>query len=317
MPLINQSVIDTANTAFLTKFEEMFQRGDQGFWKLFTEIVPAKSENITINFLGDMPTMREWVGNKVYQVMRAYSQTAKLKTWEKSFYLYRKEVEYDMTGMVGTRINQFMRSLDYYDKMVTDVLVGNPTGYDGVALFSASHPNGPAGATQSNVTTSALSFATFEAAQQAGAELRSENSEPMFVTYDTLMVGPKNQTVALEIADADERKVWVKNDGTFGNQGSTSTNIVGGISVPNVYVGKYDVVINPRLVGAYDDYAFLLSTKGPIKPIVVYEGKPPTAYSQIDMEGEKRFNADIFAWSVEADSVAVAGPWQAAYAFIL
>lgn len=315
--LLNQSYLDDVNTTFLTKFNELYERGGPGSWQIFTEIVNVSSKNIQIDLFGAFgATWREWIGPKVYNIVRLYEQTATLKRWEKSFYLDRMDLDYDKSGALGRKIDYFLNTISFYDKIATDVLVSNPTGYDGVALFSASHPHGPALATQSNTTTSALSFSTFESALIAGQSFQDETSEPFEVIYDTIMVGPKLQTVAFEIAGVD-RKVWVKNDGTFGAQGSTSTNIVGGFAVNNVYEGKYKVIINPRLVGTYDDYWYLMSTGSGPKPIVIYQGRAPQAYKMTEMESGLRFQEDKFAWSLEADAVAVAGAWPTIYAGIL
>jgi phage major head subunit gpT-like protein len=314
MAFSNPSAIEAAGTTFETKFLELFENGDPGTYQLFTEKVSASSEVIEVDVLGAMPVVREWVGPKVYWPRRLYTQTVRMKPWEASFDMPRSKVIFDKTGFVARAINGFLSNLSIYDKIVTDLLISNPTGYDGVALLSASHPHGPAGATQSNLTNVALSPGAVETAMQAGEELRDENSEPMGVFYDTLMVGPKNRSMAFEIAGVD-RKVAVDNDGVFHKAGGSPTadSVVSGFAMSNVWAGKFNVVINPRYVGAADDYWDLLVTNGPAKPIVLYEGEAPHSVSQTEMTSEKRFNQNLFAYSVEAYAVPAAGAWQMIY----
>jgi len=315
----NGSYLDNANIAFQERFQDLYGATAPGSYQTFAEVVPTDAKVTQVDAFGAFgATWREWVGPKVFMTTRLYTQQVTLKRWEKSFYLDRMDYQYDRTGKVGRKINQFLSGASFYDKIATDVLVANGTGYDGVALYSSSHPHGASGATQSNVTTSAFSENAVEAAMIAMQSYQDEAGEPLGggIVADTIMVGPKNMIAALEFAGVD-RKVWVKSDGTFGHEGATSTSIVGGFAMNNIWQGKFTVVVNPRLVGAYDDYWYLFSSSTGAKAVIIYEGRAPVAIAKTQMEDDLRFFQDKMAWSMEADAVGASGAWMTTYAGIL
>lgn len=320
----DQSKLDAASTYFETRFGELYNTGGlvTGYYERLTTKIPTDSKKIQVDFLGSLPAVEKWVGAKTFKTIRNYQQTATLDKWHKTFRIDRMDVRYDRTGQVGSKIDAFLNDLaSFYDKIVTDVFVSNPTGYDGVALFSASHPHGPAGATQSNLTTSALSFATFNTAMVAIMGYLDESSEPLPVTQFgqlTLMVGPKLLTTALEIAEAELKPVGVDAGNVFYEPGATPGTNVAATTRYNVWRGKVDVIVNNRLNGTYDDYWFLLNNTVPgASPILLYEGRAPEPIPCTDMDSTPRFINDEFWYSVEADAVAVAGAWQTVYAGIL
>lgn len=315
--IINQStIVDVANTTFNAVFDEVFAAQPPGAWQLYTEKLGTGSKINELDLLEAMPVVREWVGSKVFQAIRASSLSATVKKYEKSFAIDRLDLAADKLGMIGRRINMFMSDAGQIcDKICFDTLVSNsgngPTCYDGKALFATDHPRS-AGSTWANKTTTALSFSQHDTIMQAGAGLRDDNGEPMRIAYDTLIVGPKNFKIASEITQSTERLAAVD------NSGAESGTRVAAATIPNVFGGgQLTLVVDPRLVGTYDDYYYYLDSRRGPKPLVMFEFRSPEAIAQDSMDSEGRFTLDQLRYSVECDAVATAGSPHVAYAGIL
>lgn len=318
MPIQNQStVVDAVNQTFHDMFAEVFSRGAPGVWSVYTDKIATNSKLNEIDVLEAMPVVRKWVGAKVFQSILASKLSVSVETYEKSFAISRLDLMADKMGMVTKRLGDFLRGdgSGEIDKICSDALISNsgngPTCYDGQALFSTTHPRSN-GTTWSNKTTSALSFAQFDAIMVAGMSLRDDNGEPMRISYDTLVVGPKNQKIAMEITQSTERVIGVDNAGI-----ETGTRIAA-TSIPNVYGGgQTTLIVDPRLVGTADDYYYLLDTTRGAKPIVYFSFRDPEAITMDQMNDTNRFLNDQFLYSVELDGVAAAGSPHVAYAGIL
>lgn len=314
MEITNQQVLDQANTTFRAMWEK-FGAAEPGLFSLFTEVIPTDSETNTFDFVTAFPQVQEWVGEKVFEVMRAYAWTITLKTYAKNLAQNFRKVRYDRNGMLGRAIKRFLTTTSIYDKVVTDVLLANPTGYDAVALFSASHPHGPSGSTQSNLAASTTwGPAAHKAAVVAGSSLRDEVGESLNVSYDTVMVGPSNVHLAQEITKSSTRVVPVNASGAEASASVVATGQVDNYLGMDLFTGgEMQVALNPRLVGSHAGKVFYFDTKKGASPVLLLEGRKPEAVEQTRMDDEGRFMKNELRWSVEADIAAGAGLWQTAY----
>lgn len=314
MGIANQDVLDAANLTAEGVFDEIFTNPGTRLFELFTEVVPTGSKVNEIDILETMPVIKKWTGAKEFDSIQASYLRATIEKWHRSFEIDRLDLTADKLGMIGRRIRQWVTSAARdYDKIATDALLANPIGYDGVAIASTAHPRGPSG-NQGNTGTTALSFPQHDTVMIAGASLRDQNGESLGVSYDTLMVGPKLAKLGREITQSTERVVPISAAGV-----EAYASAVAATSIPNkagleVYTGgSMTLVVNPRLVGTYDDYyVYQDTTLGP-KPIRLYEFRAPELIEQLSMDGETRFLLDKFRWSIETDCVAAPGAWQTFY----
>ena len=318
MPITNQAILDTASTTFRAAFDEIFELGAPGAWSNYTEIIPTSSKVNEVDILETMPVVREWTGAKIFPDIRASSFSLTVRKYEKSFAIDRLDAMADTTGLIGRRIASFISAGgdggSIYDRIAHLALTANGVGYDGVALFSAAHPRGSGGATQSNITTTALSFANHRAILTTMQSLTDENGEPLRISPDVLMVGPSNAALGMEITGSDKRLQLVTAAGVL----DPAAAGVAAATVPNVFGGgMMDLVVDPRLVGAFDDhYYYVDRMRGP-KPILGYEFRAPEGIEQTAMDDEGRFMNDELRFSVECDVVFGSGDWHVAHAGIL
>lgn len=315
MPISNQSALANANTMFSAFAEEIFGEGRAmpGVYSEYTEIRQTDTKLVEHDVVEAFPVVRQWLGEKQFPDVVAATQSITVLTYEQSFAIKRLDLLSDRTGVVGRGLRRFLDESAYiYDNLAHAALIANGTGYDGVSLFSASHPRGPAGATQSNTSTTALSHVQFEAVMIAGASLRDANSEPLRINYNLLRVGPKLAALAREITGSNERVIAVDNSGA---ESGTRVAAATGPNARGLQVfdgGAVRVVVDPRLVGTYDDYYYFFdTTRGPA--LIGYEMRAPEAIAMDRMDDEGRFTADEFRYSVECDIVFAPGLWQTAY----
>ena len=310
MGIQNQSIIDNASATFRAKFDEIFAARPPGPYERYTEIIDTDSIVNEVDVLETMPVVRQWIGAKVFQSILASNFTASIVKYERSFKMDRLKLKGDKTGSIGRRINMMMSDAgQIFDNICFSTLMANSTGYDGVAVYATTHPRGPAGANQANITTTALSFTQHDAIMVAGGSLRDNNSESVRVSYDTMIVGPSNLRLGKEITQSKERVVGMAGDGT--QDGGTR---VAAATIPNVYSGgDMDLIMDPRLVGSYANKVVYVDSKIGPKPVILYVMRAPEPVEQTAMDSEGRFNNDELRYSVECDVTGAPGAWQSSY----
>lgn len=314
------AAVASSDITFLKKFQETFQGKFPGPESLFCDVVPASSKNVEIPFLVNTNTWREWKGQKQIGAIKAYKQSISFRKFENTFGLDRSDVEYDPTGNVGRIIAQHIdAAAANFSKIIFDEHVSasgaGPTGYDGVALYHTAHPMAD-GSTQGNKTTSALSFSTYDAAFQSMTSLIGHDGQPLNIVPNLLVCGPKLRKTAMDIAGGNVRPVAVNSSNAYADPGGTLTPVAA-TNVQNVFQGEITVAINERLVGAYDDYWYLMCTTKADKPMLMVQQRGPTPIPATQMDGSIRFLADKFLYSIEADVSPAAGLWVTSYAGIL
>lgn len=318
MSITDRSIIENASITYKSIADEVFENRPPGEYQRWTDVRSTDSKTVEHDAMEAMPVVREWTGAKQFKDVQAASVSHTIKTYEASFRIKRLDLLTDRTGMTARRMRSFLSDTAYiYDKLSHEALVANGTGYDGVALFSSSHPRGPAAATQSNTSSTALSHAQFEAVMVSGASLRDANSEPLGISYNVLRVGPKLAAIAREITGSNERVIAVADDGL---EAGTRVAAATGPNFRGVQVfsgGSVDVIVDPRLVGTYDDYYYFFDTTRGAPALVGYEFRSPEAIEMSAMDDDARFHRDEFLYSVECDVVFVPGAWQVSYAGIL
>lgn len=303
--------LDAANTVFVTEFGDVFGEVGEGIWPMLVEEVQLDGLSMELILEDDLSEVREWVEGetKKYDGERAYSVAYSTKTHYMAKELPRKRVTLDKTGATGQSLRRFLqRARPMLDKVVMDRLTSNPTGYDGVSLISASHPNGPNGTTQSNSTSNPISDSEFESGIAAMRSLQRENGDYYDMSPTHLIVHPDDERRARELAQADERPVAVGDDGTVNPGGSNGT---GAAAITNVYRGIVDVLVSPRLTSG--DWLLADLGKPGIRPWIIGFARRPEPIEADSMDDSERRNRDVFQWAIETDLAHGPGHWQCLY----
>jgi phage major head subunit gpT-like protein len=296
----------TANTVVHSKFDDIFGGGyESPSFPVFAEVVPGlNAQTLENNVIGPVALLREWTGMKQIKSVRGYKNSAETKAYEATMGFRRR----DLIGAGGDMVLRRLAELPVanrggMERLASEYLTANPTGYDGVALYSASHPHADAaGNVQSNLTALDLSYSGLEQAQYTASLLTLENGDPADISIDTIEVGPKLLNRALDLAEAESRTQSVNQDGV-----ADSGWRVAAAPIHNVFKGRYTVIENKRLTGftwrTYD------SSKA-AKPVIVGVNRAFELIKNWDMESYERFMNDTLLTSVEGDLILLAGDWH-------
>lgn len=296
--LSDATKLDAANTAYMAASESIFSKDLPGSFGLITEQTDDHENNLA-EWLdaGVTPMMRRWNGSKEHEGFRILRQTARIEPFAVGIELKRRDVLRDKSGVVNRRINTFLtNTAGELNRQVWEAFIANPTGIDGVALLSDSHPYGY-GSTGlwDNLTTDALSFTAFNAARAAMRGFRHHNGKFFGVKPTHLFVGPAKERLAKEIVGAN-RYLTLATAGT-------EAGVVGATTIDNVYKGDCEVVVVDEFANGTngDDWVMADLRPGIGKPVWLVLDRAPEGISMFNMDDPERYNRDVFQASVEGD----------------
>ena len=260
---------------------------------LYKEIAmetPSTTDAETYAWLGDLPGMREWIGDREVQNLSGSDYTIKNKSWELTFGIPREAVEDDKIGLYNPGVESLGReAATHPDELVFKLLKdGFPAlCYDGKPFFSDAHPVGDG--TVSNLGHAELSVDAYIAARAAIMSLTNSKGRPLNLIPDKLVVPPALESKARDILIAD---------------------YINGTK--NTMQGTAKPLVAPWLAGA-DKAWYLLCTNRPVKPVIHQTRKPAKFVSKTNETDDNVFFAKTFLYGVDSRENVGFGFWQMAY----
>jgi phage major head subunit gpT-like protein len=299
--------LEAISTTYKTEiFEAAYEKSGENAYQAFCAVDEADGEFYQmVGFLGN-PRMQEWVGGKTYDAMRAYNHTIKVTPKHASVEISKASLRGDKLSVIAKKLASFLsEAASHRNDQATTALSGGfgaITGFDGVSLFSAAHPFGPNGGTNSNTQNLALNSVNLETAIVAMQSWRDENGNPFGRSPTVLMVGPHYVSIAKQLVEHSERVYSISDTGVEANSGvdgvTSSENDKKSLGIR--------VVMNPRLVGDMAKFWFLIDDKTAMKPIVCAQQGDPEPTDDTAEYTEKPVNK----FSVEHFAGYGAGPWM-------
>lgn len=248
---------------------------------------PSMSASNFYAWMDLIPGFREWVGERVFQNIRANNFEIINRPFECSVRVPNEKIEDDQYGVYSPVVR--MQGEGWPTllwSLVAEVIKNNTTCFTGKAMLATDHAYGDN--TIANLSTDALSEATFLAAYLAAAAWQWANGELIRPNFTHLVVGEKNRVTAFNL---------VQNEYVIAETG------VGGMK-GNPNRGKAKVVICPDFVGTYDDYWCLVDASKAIHAIALQIRKTPVPLMDTDPATVMRSGQVDFM----ADGRAAAGP---------
>ena len=140
-------ILNGGNLAILDRaFKASFQKGFDGAQSMYQEVattVPSSTAIEDYGWLGDIPGMREWIGDRQINNLKQHGYTIKNKSFESTVGVNRDHIEDDQYGIYAPMFEM----LGQNGKVHPDVLVfglmasGFATPcYDGQYFFDSDHP---------------------------------------------------------------------------------------------------------------------------------------------------------------------------------
>lgn len=152
---LNVAAAITSLNALTAKFVATAEQCRPLWPRICTEVM-SNGEEEDYGFLGAMPTVREWLGDRIFQDLRAARFQITNKEWEDSIRILRTKIEDDKLGFYFPLMAQLANEMMYHpDQLVISNLLinGDSTAcVDGQYFFDTDHSWGDSG-TQSNKLT--------------------------------------------------------------------------------------------------------------------------------------------------------------------
>jgi phage major head subunit gpT-like protein len=306
LAITGQTNLDAANTDYVAEFQDVFvDTTPSPFVSTLLRTVDTGTLNYSVPVALGFPLPRQWVGEKYRRGIRGYSYTLPIVGYEATIELPRRQVDGDNSGAVSETLSGFLGAeSDFKEYLATQLFLNNSVnGYDGVPLLSASHPN--TNSTGNNLTTSALSWATYNTAKKSMRLFTDENGRPFVRRFKwVLVVGPAQERVALEVTGAQRVVPY------SATTQDASSSIVAVTAIENVYQGDALVIVTPYFTGnqwmlanmAYKSRPFINPVFRPLEPQI-----------QVNMDSDARWTRDVYGYSIESDEAYGPGPWPLVY----
>lgn len=140
-------IISTANlkglfSGFSTAYNQGFE-GAQSYYRDFAMIAPSSTRELTYGWMGRIPAMREWLGDRVIQNLGGAGFTIVNRDFELSVSVGRNDIEDDQYGVFAPLMREMGReAAEHPDRLIFNLLRQgwNTPCYDGQNFFSTTHP---------------------------------------------------------------------------------------------------------------------------------------------------------------------------------
>jgi len=296
MPLTKSDMPNLLEDGLKTVFFEALDATIGDYQRVAT-IVPSGSDEESYPWLGAVPSVREFVDERMPLGLLEHNYTIRNKTWESSIAVERAAIEDDKYGQIKLRVQSLAREAKrHVDELVFTLIKSGFTGIccDGQYFFDTDHSDGESG-NQSNKGTSALAAASLQAAITAMMKYKDDRGKFLGIVPDLLVVPPDLQWTAMELLESTYWPEAVANSEKHAS---------------NVLKGKLDLLVSPYLTDSND--WFVLSTRGVVKPVIL-QSRTPVEFSALEADSESGFMRDQYIYGVRARYNAGYGLWQMAY----
>ena len=200
--IVNQQSLRGIYVGFNTLFNKAFEEVAPIYTEVAT-ITPSTTDSETYAWLGDIPGMREWIGDREIQNLTA-SYTIKNKDFELTVGVDRNAIEDDKIGLYNPSVQMLGQSAAAHpDELIFALLAGgfSEKCYDGQPFFSDAHKVGKK--TISNKTTAKLSMESYIAARASMMSLTNSKGRALNLVPNLLVVPPALEAAARDILVAD------------------------------------------------------------------------------------------------------------------
>jgi len=144
--IVNQAALQAIYKSFNTIFRDAvlaFAPASQ--WPLVATDVPSTAREESYDWLGDLPAMREWIGDRLIKDLSAFHYAIVNKDFEATIEVDRNDIEDDRIGIHRPRIQQLASSaMSHRDMLVFACLAAGfaTPCFDGQYFFDTDHSVG-------------------------------------------------------------------------------------------------------------------------------------------------------------------------------
>jgi len=138
---INQGNLQTLYTSFKAHFQGGLGMVASQYEQIAT-VVPSSTSSEEYGWLGEIPNMREWIGDRVVHGLADHGYTIKNKPFEVTIEVPKPKIEDDQYGIYAPMFQEMGRSSQAQpDQLVFGLLAAARTTacYDGTPFFGTNH----------------------------------------------------------------------------------------------------------------------------------------------------------------------------------
>jgi len=140
--VVNAATLRNLYIGFKTSFRDGLGMA-ASLWQRVATKVPSTTREETYGWLGKIPNIREWLGDRVVQNLMAHSYAVKNKNWELTIGVERNDIDDDNLGIYTPLFTEMGRSVAAHpDQLVFAMLKAGfaTVCYDGQYFFDTDHP---------------------------------------------------------------------------------------------------------------------------------------------------------------------------------
>jgi len=256
--------------------------------------VTSQGEDEKYGFLGDVPVVKEWLGDKTAGSIADYSYTLTNKDYYTAIEVDRNELDDDRMGIIKPRIQTMVAAMKNYKLYLLEYQLETGqtlTAYDDQNFFEArTSPQSIDNELVGLSSTAAAIRPYIYTARNTMMQFVSDVGKVMGLIMDTIVVPPELEGVMLEAVMSNAAPI---------------TNMSSGIFNPTKGWIK-QVIVGTNLTNA--DAWFGLCCNRPLKPLILQTRKEPVPV--LDVTNTPRNRKMIF--SAEMRCVAGYGMFQMA-----
>lgn len=287
--IVNQANLHGLTVGYSTAFNRSFDSVQSNYQNVATVVSSSTGEQ-DYKWLGQMPGMREWIGEREIQALAAYDYLIKNKKFEMTIGVPLEDIEDDKYGVYTPLFSNMGEAAALHpDDLIFGAMMSgfDAKCYDGLSFFHTAHKVG--NVTYSNRSNKKLSRESYMEARSSIMSIRGDKGKSLKLLPDLLVVSPAEEEKARLILEADQI------DGTT-----------------NVLKGTAKLLVEPSLA-ANPHYWFLLCTNRFLKPFIYQLRKKIKFVSLTKDTDENVFLRDEYLYGADGRSNAGYGFWQMAY----
>lgn len=269
-------------------------------YPMISHMVQSDGTDEKIGWLGSMPGVREWLGDRQFNTLRAADFTLANKLWESSVMINRQDFDDDRTGVYNPMLEELAKTAALHpDQLMLDLLPAGETTlcWDGQNYFDTDHVWGDSGSQSNDLTfdasnTAAISESEFKAAfrQAVNAILTFKRDNGEYF-YNGALEKLSDLTLLVPVALRGVAHDTLE-----------STLLGGGDS--NVVIDRPKIITSNRLTSGVKFYVMYTGARY-FRPFVFQARKPlvrellgldSIKTKELEFMTEARYNVGYLAW---------------------
>ena len=143
--IITKQNLRTLYIGFKAAFQRGLQSRETPEWSRLATLVPSSTDSEDYGWLGQVPRLREWIGDRHVKNISRHGYSIKNKDFETTIGVKRTHIEDDNLGIYAPLFEELaIAAQEWPDELVYALLKAGHTElcYDGKPFFATDHPEG-------------------------------------------------------------------------------------------------------------------------------------------------------------------------------